>query len=114
MLDFELQRNKLVSFKFTQTRQDQIKMNYSGPLSSPDGMMVVMQFTRYSAPTLEATAASAILSKYSNVGARKSIVEANSQVDKETLQPDIHSYFLALPHMASKLNNLIPIDTFAI
>ena len=39
-------------------------------------MSVMMQFTRYTAPTVEATAASAILSKYSNVGAaaRKSIV----------------------------------------
>ena len=50
-------------------------MNYSGPLSSPDQMSVMMQFTRYSAPTVEATAASAILSKYSNIGvAIKSVV----------------------------------------
>lgn len=28
--------------------------------------------------------------------------------------PEFHSYFLALPHMASKITNLIPIDTFAL
>jgi hypothetical protein len=57
-------------------------MNYSGPLNSPDGMTVIMQFTRYSAPTVEATAASAILSKYSNVGARNSIIDNNSIAEK--------------------------------
>lgn len=29
-------------------------------------------------------------------------------------QPEVHSFFLSLPHMASKIKNLIPIDTFAL
>jgi hypothetical protein len=68
---------------------------------------------------VEATAASAILSKYSNVGAaaRKSIVSRDDgdfvqQTDPS--QPESHSFFLSLPHMASKIKNLIPIDTFAL
>lgn len=119
MLDFETQRNKLVSFKFARTRADQIKMNFSGPIGSPDQMAVMMQFTRYSAPTVEATAASAILSKYSNVGqmARRSVAvkeDLEMSLQPDPSPPESHSYFLALPHMASKITNLIPIDTFAL
>ena len=94
-------------------------MNFTGPISSPDQMSIMMQFTRYSAPTIEATAASAILSKYSNVGqiARKSIVSRDDEIlvqQHDPTQPESNSFFLCLPHMDSKIANLIPIDTFAL
>ena len=58
-------------------------MNFSGPISSPDQMSVMMQFTRYTVPHVEATSAAAILSRHSNLGqlARKSIVTKDDEVD---------------------------------